>query len=318
MNEILTKHSTSSSSSSITVNRIRYNSNNANYLSYGSTHANGGNLKAWCQTNEADYCPVVIGTMSFVILTSMLTIIYLCAKSSFECSWLHCSIWNKLIYPSQRRQRRRRLNGGFALNSSTNYINDSVSLDSINHMNSSASQTAPTSSRARAIWWIYGGHKPVVDGSLSHPNIAAPPSYDESQHLHRIVRPERAQIVRKPKVVNENAAFCLESSLSSETATPATVGAQFPAYRCLTLTATPTHQPRVFQSQHVVDIDSLSMVFDEVPPPYEAVIVGESERRSNPPSTSSSLTSSHQQSFNASLSARLANYSLRSSREFQI
>lgn len=127
--------------------------------------------------------------------------------------------------------------------------------------------------------------------------------------------------------------------------------AQFPAYRCLSLSSTTTSrgntsdthhlsiQPgrrrqtldesRCFQSTRrdrdaagalgsaTLDLDSVSVQFDEVPPPYEAVIVSESS------SSSSSATAASRppvvaSSFNSSLSARLANYSFRSSREFQI
>ena len=143
------------------------------------------------------------------------------------------------------------------------------------------------------------------------------------------------QIVRKhPKqtAATENAAFTIESSLDNNN-TRASGTVQFPTYRCLSLTsslrggnqpATPSllgsrlrmEENRCFQqsetgvrgagSSGLADLDSVSMAYDEVPPPYEAVIVSES------------TATRPVASFNSSLSTRLANYSFRSSREFQI
>ncbi|CAF0888218.1 unnamed protein product [Brachionus calyciflorus] len=41
--------------------------------------------KAWCQLDTADYCPLVIALMSSIILLSCILIIYLCARTSFNC-----------------------------------------------------------------------------------------------------------------------------------------------------------------------------------------------------------------------------------------
>lgn len=142
----------------------------------------------------------------------------------------------------------------------------------------------------------------------------------------------RLQIVRKhPKqTATENAAFTIESSLVDNTRADIGSGTvQFPTYRCLSLTSSlraGNQQPttpsllgsRCFQqvsesglrvgagTSGLADLDSVSMAYDEVPPPYEAVIVSESNA-TRPVA-----------SFNSSLSTRLANYSFRSSREFQI
>ena len=151
----------------------------------------------------------------------------------------------------------------------------------------------------------------------------------------------RLQIVRKhPKqTATENAAFTIESSLVDNARSDiiGTGMVQFPTYRCLSLTSslravnqqptTPSllgsrlrmEENRCFQQavsesglrlgagcSGLSDLDSVSMAYDEVPPPYEAVIVSESNA-TRPVA-----------SFNSSLSTRLANYSFRSSREFQI
>ena len=69
--------------STITITHIRFvNRNGVNYNtvpSYPSPPVTPNYIlaKAWCQTNEIDYCPLVISIMSFVIITSFLSIVYL-------------------------------------------------------------------------------------------------------------------------------------------------------------------------------------------------------------------------------------------------
>lgn len=223
----------------ITITHFRFVNRNgvynpaaeSSYQQSSNQPANFQLAKAWCQT-EIDYCPLVISIMSFVIITSFLTIIYLCAKTSFQCPSLRCcSLFAKLRpnqqhqHPNQRRRRLRPqsservgvISGSvFSLNTSTNYLNDSVSLHSINQqIDTSTTSTSgqqstatvpqtttmspapppvPVSARARAIWWITGGTfgKQTSDSAVSHPeHLVAPPSYDESQQLHGMIKSKR-------------------------------------------------------------------------------------------------------------------------------
>lgn len=188
-------------------------------------------MRAWCQTAELDYCPVVISIMSMVILMSFVTIIYLCAKTSFDwaipASSSHCSccccclpLINKFVHnrrclsDERRRQFRRRSLHSF-YNASSNYINDAVSLQSINESSrgveagtvavtasASSSSHQARSTRSRAIWWITGGFATPntnkdVDMAASNAALVAPPTYDESeQQQRRIMRANRSDILK--------------------------------------------------------------------------------------------------------------------------
>lgn len=240
MNDVAGIAAARSPPSTITITHIRFvNRNGVNYNTVPSSYPsppvtpNYILAKAWCQTNDIDYCPLVISIMSFVIITSFLSIVYLCAKTSFQCPSLRCCSLLAKLRPYQsssslhdqhnhhtrggtgRRARRSSPYGAagsasssFSLNTSTNYMNDSVSLQSINQVESLTTATtsemvvAPSSSsaattrtaapsnmsaRARAIWWITGGtlgKNLVTDPAHSPDPLVAPPTYDESQRHH--------------------------------------------------------------------------------------------------------------------------------------
>lgn len=274
--------------------------------------------RPWCQKDLIDYCPLVISLMSFIILVSIILIIYLCIKTSLNCRFVH-----KL----SRKMFRQRQSSMQTLNVSSNYINEpppNVAINEVNQLNVISVSQVPVSPDSRRVW---------CTNLSKYSRQSAPPTYEESQLMDRIIN---ANVVVRPKCVpsssssstnrivrtyprkaasfsstcSSNEAFS-EESLSIANQSAGTSGTSvFPSYRCLALTtrpgaASPVQRLSTLSRQLLQDDETyptyLSAI-DEVPPPYEAVVT-------------TNVALNLENSFNANLSTRLQNFSIRS-REF--
>ena len=235
-------------------------------------------VRPWCNSTENDYCPLVIAFMSFIIITSLVLIFFLCAKTSFKCKKMR-HYFRKLfrIRNSRSRHSRRELNrstNSQIFNPSNISSNTSTSItEECNNSNQELS-TQPTSNNifsriGRRLSFTRGGSSSsnrnsniwFTDLSKYSRNMPPPPpSYDESQHhvtiagfkprpsyprkylsVSAIRRPEQTLAAANTSASIVNNAFSMENISENYNIDHQERSATvFPSYRCIALTTSPS------------------------------------------------------------------------------
>ena len=268
--------------------------------------------RAWCHSDAGDFCPLVIISMSIIIILSLVLIVFLCTTNSFGFKYIHniasflrrklrktnqdtrlqnAQIFRRPIYTSSqssgaspsalRPSNLAILHSLEAPASRTSTITGRL-LSRLNNFGSFLSSRSSTSSAEQNfnVWFVDAAN-----------HVRPPPSYEESQHTERVNVESGARIVSSkctPLVTQSssyNIAFSMENIDESQLNACRTV---FPSYRCMTLTtdtlsAQPTVSLLAQKQGNLVNysVDSLPRVLDEVPPPYEQVVVASPSRDKN-------------------------------------
>jgi hypothetical protein len=288
------------------MNRDIFNRDKTFQYRYNMDHSSVNYERAWCHSDAGDYCPLVIASMSVVIILSLILILYLCTRKAFGfkcCRNVSLFLRKKLLKStsnnstmiSRNHQMRRPIYHNMSpiqapqrpsnleiLNSLETpvTISRTSTLTSrlLNRLNNFGSFLSTNSSRSSSssseqnanVWFVDIGK-----------HVRPPPSYDESQHTERVneesdvnlktQRSRRAMPVNYNQTSNFNGAFSLENLME-----PQESRIVFPAYRCMTLTTNAsTTQPTLCLIGHQPQLENNATLIraqDEVPPPYEAVV----------------------------------------------
>ena len=275
---------------------------------YNMDHSNFNYERAWCHSDAGDYCPLVIASMSVVIILSLVLILYLCTRKAFGfkcCRNVSLFLRKKLLKSpsnnstmlSRNHQMRRPIYHNMSpvqalsprpsnleiLHSleapvtvsrtstlTSRFLNRLNNFGSFLSTNSSRSSSSSTEQNAN-VWFVDIGK-----------HVRPPPSYDESQHTERVNeesdvnlkthRSLRAMPVNYNQTSNFNVAFSLENLME-----PQESRIVFPSYRCMTLTtdASSTQPTLCLIGHHQPQVENNATLIraqDEVPPPYEAVV----------------------------------------------
>ena len=242
-------------------NRFLYSDKFVNDYYYQSS-------KTWCNS-QRDYCPLVIALISVVIVITLILIIYLCIKSSFQCSTLRNFIQtlrNKLFKNSSTNNQPR------SCNPNRSNLETLAALRNPSVSRASRSAFRSSSMNDRNIWFI---------GSFYSKSTPPPPSYEESQ---KIVRHTKLHTVPLNQSASINNAFSIESINENS---PSAI---FPSYRCIALSTSPNTRATIQRLGHLsrqllqengytdssnsnfVRVGTLNINNDEVPPDYETAI----------------------------------------------
>ena len=236
--------------------------------------------RTWCHGDAGDYCPLVIISMSLVIIVSFVLILYLCSKQTLKCKCLRAftkflrkKLAKPSVEPSAPNQRRPIYQETHSAETRPSNLAILHSLEApvtisrtstitsrlLNRLNSFGSFVSRSSA---------GSSRPSTSQDSSHiffvdvsKHMRPPPSYEESQHIQRVtvqtlVQPLnrasqiRASFPRKYYTpVNQtpsfNSAFSMENL--NESGREPTSQTVFPTYRCLALTTnSATAEPSLF------------------------------------------------------------------------
>ena len=245
--------------------------------------------RPWCSSSNDsnDYCPIVIAIMSFVIIISLILILYLCSKSSFKCKSLRklvLRLKNKLNKPNRRQRSIYNRSGSLSNMNIPFSENSTPSSDSapgiLNRFGSFLSSSSSTTNNTNDIWF-------TDVSKYARP----PPTYEESQQVSNTISTRQAHLNRVIKTYprklfvsssNVNDAFSMESvnetRIGSNLERIPSRGV-FPTYRCLALTTSPSTQAHLQQlgalSRQLLDENGPAdscLNLDEVPPAYETVV----------------------------------------------
>lgn len=226
--------------------------------------------RAWCQSDKADYCPLVIALMSFIILVSLGLILFLCARTSFKCKYL-----------------RKMFNRNQTSLQPTTRLNRTMSnLSTLSSINRSAFTINPIPFQPQSVW-------STDNSKFARP----PPTYEESQttkssKFTRVIRTYPRKMTHVPIVVqsnqsaNVNDAFSMENITEPVRLTRTVNRNVFPSYRCLSLTTSPSTRSGIQRlnsisahlagenctNEQILQADLFTQVVDEVPPSYDSVI----------------------------------------------
>lgn len=225
------------------------------------------NSQPWCNQVSNDFCPLVISLMGFICLISIILIIYLCLRGTFECNKIrHFFRIIRLKIFKQRFSESARLSYGRSI-ITPHAMDLSAPIDRsfISRINNYT-----LSNQNRHIWF--------TDISKSVP---PPPTYDESQSLtiHHVI---------KPKPINPASVYPKSNSTDITDVQQSVV---FPNIRCLTLTSSPGTRSSLNRlgnlSRQLLDqnmmgygleineftrIGASNLPNDEVPPAYDTII----------------------------------------------
>jgi hypothetical protein len=259
---------------------LQNNQDQLNNFHFLYTSASGTMVRPWCNSTENDYCPLVIAFMSFIIITSIILIFFLCAKTSFKCKKMrhYCRKLFRTRY-SQSRHGRRDLNrstNSQIFNPVTSNISSnsatSITGECNNSNQESSTNIVPTnifsrigrrlsfrrsgsSSRNSNVWFTDLSKYP--NRNMPPP----PPSYDESQqhvsltgysHKQRPCYPRKflsVSAIRRPEQTSAanttasivNNAFSMENVCENYNIDHQERSSTvFPSYRCIALTTSPS------------------------------------------------------------------------------
>jgi hypothetical protein len=266
--------------------------------------------RAWCHNDAGDYCPLVIASMSIVILLSLALILFLCTRKSFGCKYCRnvslflrrkllkapSRIENSMLPRNHHIRRPIYQHNSTAILSSTETTRPSnleilqaletpVSISRtstltsrlLNRLNNFGSFLSTNSSRSARdsnrtdVWFV----------DMTKHASPPPPTYDESQHIERVNFETDSQLRQSMRTApiatssvkfNQASSFNDAFSLENLNETQPESRIIFPSYRCMTLTTDlTTAQPTLCLIEHP-QVETLTRNLDEVPPPYEAVV----------------------------------------------
>ncbi len=229
--------------------------------------------KPWCTQVSHDYCPLVITLMSFVCLVSLVLIIFICIRGSFECTPLR-----KCIRSLRKKIFKRTLSNASRLSYDRSIIPTSA-MDLSTPINRSFFthiDNYVSSERTEDQVWF-------TNINPSKPATRPPPSYEESQTytVRNLIKPVPINPVVRSYPHKES------TTIASAVSEPQASNV-FPTYRCITLTSSANTRAsldrlsqlsRQLLDENTIDLDTpftrtgtLNIHNDEVPPAYDSII----------------------------------------------
>lgn len=232
--------------------------------------------KMWCNS-QRDYCPLVIALISVIILITIVLIIFLCIKNSFQCESL--------------RRATQRLTNKFRFNTNT-VVNQSCNQPRSNIETLAALRNPTVSRQSRSAFRNISNHfnsdRNVWFTSNKQTVTPPPPTYEESQNT--IIRVKTSRNLHKLHSMPLSQSASINNAFSIETVNEEIPTALFPTYRCLALSTSPSTRATLQRLSNLskqllqenrfneettsalVRVGTLNINNDEIPPDYETVV----------------------------------------------